>query len=335
MVALLLAGGGIFHAIEFPAYRNKIERDVMQHQLDKEMVMETLLEYTGQNSSAAQELYDELRKYTLGLKNFTNKELDHNHWDLEHSAIFSFTVVTTIGYGTFAPTTSSGQIFLIIYALVGIPVAGLTLGFFAERTLYIFTWLSQVGSDKAEEAFRAFDADGSGFLEKDEFQYAVALLGFNLDDNAFDKLWNSIDTDGGGTVNIDEFRGAVEYMNADVTEASGRKTRVIVTLIGILFWMIVGMVVFMFTENWSPQKSFYFVIVSLTTIGLGDIFPISRPGLYFLIFFALVGLGLVAVLLSLVEGVFRELKELGEDSKKGYDDDSHENSIESSTNEVT
>lgn len=332
MIVFLLAGGGIFYAIEYPADMRRIEREMIQYQEDKGVVMETLLSYTGQNSSAAQELYDELKAHSVGLQNFTNRDLEENHWDLEHSAIFSFTVVTTIGYGTFAPETSSGQMFLIVYALFGLPVAGLTLGFFAERTLYIFTWLSQVGSDKAEEAFRSFDADGSGFLEKAEFQDAVRLLRFNLSESAFETLWNGIDKDGGGTVNIDEFREAVEYMNADVTEASGRRTRVVVTIIGILFWIIVGMVVFMFTEKWPPQQSFYFVIVTLTTIGLGDLFPISRPGLYFLIFFALVGLGLIAVLFSLVEGFFRELKDIGEDSKK---DPTEEESNDSSTNEVT
>ena len=35
--------------------------------------------------------------------------------------LFAFTIVSTIGYGTFAPKTAGGQIFTIFYALVRAP----------------------------------------------------------------------------------------------------------------------------------------------------------------------------------------------------------------------
>ena len=41
-------------------------------------------------------------------------------------------------------------------------------------------------------------------------------------------------------------------------------------------------------------------------VGLGDVFPHTHAGRYFLIFFAMVGLGLVAVLLTLLEGLMRD-----------------------------
>ena len=39
---------------------------------------------------------------------------------------------------------------------------------------------------------------------------------------------------------------------------------------------------------------------------MGDVFPHTHAGRYFLIFFAMVGLGLVAVLLTLLEGLMRD-----------------------------
>ena len=210
------------------------------------------------------------------------------------------------GYGTFAPTTVFGQIFLVIYALIGIPAAGSALAVIAERALYVFTWLSQVGGDKTLSAFNQFDDDGSGELDKDEFAAAVKLLGYDLNQHQFKKLWDKVDDDKSGLVDLDEFRLAVKYMHADVTEAAGRTRRITITVLGIFGWVGIGMIIFTLTEGWAPEVTFYFLFVSLTTVGLGDFFPQSSAGLIFLLFFAMVGLGLVAVLLTLIQGLLED-----------------------------
>jgi len=43
------------------------------------------------------------------------------HWTYTQSVFFSATVLTTIGYGNIAPATTSGRIFCIFFALIGIP----------------------------------------------------------------------------------------------------------------------------------------------------------------------------------------------------------------------
>jgi len=43
-------------------------------------------------------------------------------WDYHNSFFFSFTVITTIGYGHQAPTTTHGKLICILYALMGIPL---------------------------------------------------------------------------------------------------------------------------------------------------------------------------------------------------------------------
>ena len=141
--------------------------------------------------------------------------------------IFSFTIITTIGYGTQSPNTIAGQLFLILYALIGIPIAGLSFGFFAEQMLCIFTWLSKIGRDKIEEAFLHFDEDNSGLLEKEEFREAVRMLGIQISPEAFNKFWCEIDSDGGGTIDLQEFREAIEVLHADVTEFAGKKTKLL------------------------------------------------------------------------------------------------------------
>ncbi|XP_066302457.1 potassium channel subfamily K member 10-like [Branchiostoma lanceolatum] len=44
------------------------------------------------------------------------------HWDFMPSITFSMTVVTTIGYGATTPKTTGGRVFVIFYALLGIPL---------------------------------------------------------------------------------------------------------------------------------------------------------------------------------------------------------------------
>ena len=112
-----------------------------------------------------------------------------------NSALFSFTIVSTIGYGNFAPETEGGKIFLIAYALIGIPIIGTAVGILAgqvraapcsllpterahmlaceikpngdtrgKQVLSALEFMAVMRMKELEEAFRHFDTDDSGFL---------------------------------------------------------------------------------------------------------------------------------------------------------------------------
>jgi len=305
-IILIIFGGLIFHLIEHPQEVQNLETKKHEYQKSKQEIINILYHYDeSEDIDSALSVYSKLQKYANGFEDVPD---EINHWRFSKALIFSFTIITTIGYGTFAPSTLAGQMFLVVYALIGIPVTGLSLGYIAERALYVFTWLSQVGSDKAEEAFRQFDLDGSGELDEEEFREAVKILGFELKPTEFKKLWSEVDLDGGGTVDLAEFREAIRFMHADVTEAAGQKHKILITGCGLLLWIVIGWVYFSLVEHWRPDRAFYFIFVSLTTIGLGDFFPETIAGLFFLVFFAMIGLGLVAILLTLVESFMKDLE---------------------------
>ncbi len=48
---------------------------------------------------------------------------------------FSLTIASTVGYGDYVPQTPEGQIFVIIYAIVAIPVAGLCMVILSSRVV--------------------------------------------------------------------------------------------------------------------------------------------------------------------------------------------------------
>ena len=55
-------------------------------------------------------------------------------WSFYNSVFFSFTSITTIGYGRSAPQTQLGRGFLLAYSLVGIPINGILIGTIGDHS---------------------------------------------------------------------------------------------------------------------------------------------------------------------------------------------------------
>ena len=313
-IFLLIFGGAIFHLLESPTELNMYRKAKFEYDSEKLDIMDIINNHNftaGGNHS--QELFEKLQPHSMG---FAPEPKFEDTWTFENAIFFSFTIITTIGYGTFSPQTNGAKVFLIFYAIFGIPLAGISLVFFAERALYIFTWLSKVASDTVEEAFHHFDEDQSGQLEEDEFRGAIKKLGFRLTPAQFDKFWSQVDADAGGTIQLHEFRQAVELMHADVTEAAGMTNKVVITSSAILIWLGFGTAVFWKLESWNPGDSIYFIIVTLTTVGLGDYAPESFTGLVFLVVYTMVGLGMMAVLIALLQLVVTDLTKTTKTTKR-------------------
>jgi len=55
----------------------------------------------------------------------------------------------------------------------------------------------------------------------------------------------------------------------------------------------IGTVVYHYIETWSWFGSFNFSVITLTTIGYGDFYPVTIPGKVFTIFYILIGVGII------------------------------------------
>ena len=246
----------------------------------------------------------------IAVEIFGQDAFDYNDWEFSSASLFSFTVITTIGYGTFAPTTDGGRLFLILFAMIGVPATGITLVYIADRAMFAVTkcfHFASRDSNKVNKAFDAFDDDGSGVLDLDEFRGAISEMGFELTEAQFLLLVAEVDEDADGEIDRLEFANTVQSLGADVTEAAGRTHRIKLVIVGIFGWIGIGCLVLCLCEGWRWSEGVYFSFVTLTTIGLGDLFPDTLGGRIFLVVYAVIGLGQLAVLLTLIEGALADI----------------------------
>ena len=77
--------------------------------------------------------------------------------------------------------------------------------------------------------------------------------------------------------------------------------------VALIMLVFVGVAGFHFIEGWTYFDGFYMVLTTITSIGYGEIHPLSHTGRLFNSFVIITGVGLV---LLLVGGASRTLLEL-------------------------
>ena len=74
----------------------------------------------------------------------------------------------------------------------------------------------QAGGDlrlfNIQRAFHKFDADGSGELDREEFEKAMFFLGLRLSSKELHALFQVADADGSGNIDLDEFASMVKRL---------------------------------------------------------------------------------------------------------------------------
>ena len=94
------------------------------------------------------------------------------------------------------------------------------------------------------------------------------------------------------------------------------RSSLIPLLFPFLLLILVGTLVYSVLEGWSLFDSLYATIITITTVGYGDLSPQSQSGRIFAIFFTLVAIGLAGYAISSATAVLFETQQRNRERKK-------------------
>ncbi|CAI6080462.1 unnamed protein product [Clonostachys chloroleuca] len=213
-------------------------------------------------------------------------------WSYLDSVYWADVTLFTIGFGDFAPKTTLGRSLLIPYILFGIVSIGLVID--SIRTLIL-------GRGKRPFAIRMYE---------EKRRKVVRTMIRKRDDKILQPTTRSdtnIPRSPSDTNPITEFerRRAEFALMRKIQNQALSRGRWMVMAISTGLWLVlwlVGAAIFKQSENpyqgWSYFDAFYFCFVAWTTIGYGDLTPISNAGRSFFVFWSLLALPIITMLIS-------------------------------------
>ncbi|CZR68839.1 related to potassium channel [Phialocephala subalpina] len=200
-------------------------------------------------------------------------------WAYLDGVYWAETTLLTIGLGDFAPTTTAGRALLFPYAILGIISLGLTLG--AIRRLVL-------DRNRAMLHVRKLSKMRDRHLRKmNKTNNQDTVISTITGRQQLETLYNKM---------------------REIQSTAARQWHWTAMAVSLSTWLalwLVGAEIFMVCEspyqNWTYFDAVYFTFASLTTIGYGDLKPVSSFGRSFFVFWTLLAVPAVTILISNAE----------------------------------
>ncbi|KAI9290755.1 voltage-gated potassium channel [Neoconidiobolus thromboides FSU 785] len=103
----------------------------------------------------------------------------------------------------------------------------------------------------------------------------------------------------------------IDYFRQDQLRRKGsgitnsQRTLVVFAIL-VSMWSAIGAIIFSSVENWTFTRGIYFTMVTMTTIGFGDLVPKELGTRIFLFFYAIIGMVMMGILINSIRIVILE-----------------------------
>eukprot|EP01060_Flectonema_neradi_P026713 TRINITY_DN3594_c4_g1_i1.p1 TRINITY_DN3594_c4_g1~~TRINITY_DN3594_c4_g1_i1.p1 ORF type:complete len:400 (+),score=71.88 TRINITY_DN3594_c4_g1_i1:43-1242(+) len=302
VVVYLIIGGVCMKALERPLEeQRRIELEVLLSDLELNQTQKDLLMQ-----------YDVCEFETHG----------EPKWTLSGSIFYSMTVITTIGYGSFAPSTYNGKSFTVLYGFFGISIIGQLLASCAGILIGVGKALAQRALLQKEEdiprdPWREWSRVWNQYVTEegaaiDCFHPLLeALTGTTISDEAlFAHIKSEIEESENGLIPPSEItRGIAMWFQSAMTvpkKVSWKSTFGVI--LASACWILCWGFLFSLIEGWKYRESLWFCFITLSTIGFGDFTPETKIGRGLSFLFIIPGLGLGAASLGTIWDVFESYR---------------------------
>ncbi|XP_014207231.1 uncharacterized protein LOC106638526 [Copidosoma floridanum] len=228
-------------------------------------------------------------------------------WSFLNSMMYSLTVISTIGYGHISPSTTTGRALTIVYAIIGIPMFLIVLADFGKlftrgiKFLWAFVRrLYHNGSCRKVQK----TAQVQEMMKGVQLVYDFATFRRPSEVEEMQRQQQqqqqqtTLGIDGSASQRPDS--PATSAMSVfQVDDEFNLPISVAITI--LVLYIICGAAVFNYFEEWTFFESFYFVFISMSTIGFGDFVPKDPIYMMLSIVYMIFGLALTSMCINVVQ----------------------------------
>ncbi|XP_063988334.1 uncharacterized protein LOC135168265 [Diachasmimorpha longicaudata] len=244
--------------------------------------------------------------YDAGLHTYSGQKT----WSFLNAFVYCLTVVTTIGYGHIYPTTSTGQAMTIIYAIFGIPMFLIILAdfgkLFTRGMKFLWAFVRRVyytGSCRRVRRTAPVQEVMKGVQLV--YDFATFRRPSQMNPEEIEEMnrqtvpQTTISLDGNTPLPQPDTPGTPAFSAFEIDDEFNLPISVAITL--LLAYIFVGATAYNIWEDWNFFQSFYFVFISMSTIGFGDFVPKHPIYMMCSIVYLVFGLALTSMCINVVQ----------------------------------